>query len=64
MGVILYILLAGYPPFNGENDNEIFNKIKAGDYSFDNEVWQNVSGQAKDLIRSMLVPAERRPTAE
>jgi calcium-dependent protein kinase len=60
-GVIMYILLCGYPPFNGENDNEILNRIKTGKYIFPEEEWDNVSDEAKDLIGKMLTfaPADR-----
>jgi calcium-dependent protein kinase len=61
-GVILYILLCGYPPFNGVNPIEIKNAIVSGKYYFpglnkDNldEEWSNVSEDSKDLIRHMLV---------
>jgi calcium-dependent protein kinase len=53
-GVIMYILLCGYPPFNGETDNEILNKIKTGKYVFPEEEWDNISDEAKDLISKML----------
>jgi calcium-dependent protein kinase len=53
-GVIMYILLCGYPPFNGETDNEILNKIKTGKFVFPEEEWDNISDEAKDLITKML----------
>jgi calcium-dependent protein kinase len=60
-GVIMYILLCGYPPFNGENDNEILNRIKTGKFVFPEEEWDNVSDEGKDLISKMLTfaPADR-----
>lgn len=53
-GVIMYIILCGYPPFNGENDNEILAKIKTGKFTFPEEEWEEVSSDAKDLIKKML----------
>lgn len=53
IGVIMYILLSGEPPFNGEDDNEIIAKVKSGEYEF-NHKWRNISKQAKDLIKCML----------
>jgi calcium-dependent protein kinase len=53
-GVIMYILLCGYPPFNGETDNEILNKIKTGKFVFPEEEWDNISDEGKDLISKML----------
>jgi len=60
-GVIMYILLCGYPPFNADNDNEIMNKIKIGKFSFPDEEWSQISSEAKDLISKMLTykPSER-----
>lgn len=63
-GVILYILLCGDPPFNGQNDAEIYKKIKAKKFTFSNPIWKNVSDQAKDLIIKMLSEPDVRPTAE
>lgn len=63
-GVIMYILLCGYPPFNGENDSEILAKIKLGEFSFPDEEWESVSDAAKKLIRLMLTKKpEDRPSA-
>jgi calcium-dependent protein kinase len=53
-GVIMYILLCGYPPFNGETDNEILAKIKTGKFTFPEEEWGNLSSACKDLIKCML----------
>ena len=53
-GVILYIFLCGYPPFNGQNDQEIFQRIKKGKFTFPSPEWDNVSQQAKDLVQKML----------
>jgi serine/threonine protein kinase len=61
LGVILYILLGGYPPFHDEDQNELFKRIKAGVYEFHEEYWASVSEEAKDLIAKLLVvnPLER-----
>lgn len=53
-GVILYILLGGYPPFIESNQRELFRKIRKGDYEFHPEYWQNVSAEAKELISALL----------
>ena len=63
-GVLLYILLSGYPPFSGANDWEILLAIKRGKYSFKGIEWKHVSEAAKDLIRNMLCPVEKRFSAE
>mmetsp|Transcript_37541 Transcript_37541/g.55271 ORF Transcript_37541/g.55271 Transcript_37541/m.55271 type:complete len:330 (+) Transcript_37541:292-1281(+) len=61
VGVILYILLGGYPPFLESNQRELFRKIRAGEYEFHDEYWSSVSQDAKNLISSLLVvnPNER-----
>jgi serine/threonine protein kinase len=61
IGVIIYILLGGYPPFHDEDQNELFKRIKAGVYEFHAEYWSSVSEEAKDLIRKLLTvnPLER-----
>jgi len=65
-GVILYILLAGFPPFSGNgNKNVMLAKIKAGDYEFNPEYWSGVSTEAKALIKGCLqVSAAKRFTME
>jgi calcium-dependent protein kinase len=52
-GVILYIILCGYPPFSGDDDKEIIENVKKGDYIFDSD-WDGRSDAAKELIRKML----------
>lgn len=55
LGVILYILVAGYPPFYGNTDTEILRKVKANTRDFTGSEWSAVSDSIKDLIDKMLV---------
>jgi serine/threonine protein kinase len=61
IGVIVYILLGGYPPFIESNQRTLFRKIRKGQYEFHEEYWGQVSDDAKDLIRNLLTvnPDER-----
>lgn len=54
-GVIMYIMLSGYPPFNGPNDKNIIEKILIGKFQTDEPEWDDVSKEAKDLLKKMLV---------
>ena len=63
-GVILYILLCGYPPFDGETEHEIFKAIYRKKLSFPEDEWKNISDDAKDLIKHMLCDADKRYNAE
>ena len=64
LGVIVYILLGGYPPFMDKNQRDLFRKIRKGQYEFHKEYWGQVSEDAKGLIRSLLtVSASKRYTA-
>lgn len=64
IGVISYILLCGYPPFNGRTNNEIFEKIKRGKVSFARSPWEDVSQIAKNFVSTLLKPNyEDRPSA-
>lgn len=64
-GVIVYILLSGMPPFNGQSDQEIMKKVRVGKFSFSDPCWSNVSDKAKDLITKLLTyDVDQRPTAE
>jgi len=53
-GVILYILLVGYPPFWDDDQNRLYEQIKAGNYEFPSPEWDTVTNEAKDLIRKLL----------
>lgn len=55
LGVILYILVAGYPPFYGNDDREILQKVRNCIYDFTGQEWTVVSRQCRDLIERMLV---------
>ena len=63
-GVILYILLSGDPPFNGSNDSAIYKKIKKMEFNFPYEKWNNISGDAIDLINKCICPEENRLSAK
>jgi len=54
LGVIVYILLGGYPPFIEQNQRELFRKIRKGQYEFHEEYWGQVSDEAKNLISKLL----------
>lgn len=60
MGVIIYILLCGFPPFYAQNDNALYAKIKAGRYKFISPHWDPISEAAKSFIRKMLVVDPRQ----
>ena len=64
-GVICYILLSGQPPFNGQSDQEIMKKVRAGAFTFDDKAWNNISDRCKDFITQLLTyKQEERPSAE
>mmetsp|Transcript_5991 Transcript_5991/g.13109 ORF Transcript_5991/g.13109 Transcript_5991/m.13109 type:complete len:439 (+) Transcript_5991:90-1406(+) len=60
LGTIAYIMLCGYPPFNGDTDNEIFNAIKYDRYEFSSSAWSNKSTGAKDFVRCLMRKDPRR----
>jgi len=65
LGVIMYVLLCGSPPFDGPDDKSIQQKVKLGKYSFDKENWKDISPEAKLLISKMLtLDPKKRISAE
>lgn len=65
LGVIVYILLGGYPPFIEQNQRDLFRKIRKGQYEFHEEYWGQVSKEAKNLISSLLtVKMDKRLQAD
>ncbi|XP_017877725.1 calcium/calmodulin-dependent protein kinase type II alpha chain isoform X18 [Ceratina calcarata] len=63
-GVILYILLVGYPPFWDEDQHKLYAQIKAGSYDYPSPEWDTVTPEAKNLINQMLtVNPSKRITA-
>ena len=53
-GVILYVLLCGYAPFYGDTDEDIYKQVLKGEYDFPKEEWDNVSEEAKNLVKKMI----------
>lgn len=63
LGVILYILLSGLPPFWGDNEEQIFKMVLKGHVDFATEPWPKISSAAKDLVKRLLtMDATKRPT--
>ena len=63
-GCMLYILLCGYPPFYGDDNQEILQMVQKGEFDFDGEEWDEISNDAKDLIKKLICKPEKRLTAE
>ena len=63
-GVILYIMLCGYPPFDGETENDILKAISKKKFFFPEEEWKSISDDAKDLIKHMICDPDKRYNAE
>jgi len=65
MGIVLYIMLSGKPPFGGKSNKEIIENVLRGSYTYTNPVWDNISDVAKDFIDKLLTrEADERLTAE
>ncbi|KAL0393617.1 UNVERIFIED_CONTAM: Calcium-dependent protein kinase [Sesamum latifolium] len=63
-GVMLYILLSGFPPFRGANERGIFLAVLRGHLNFASDPWPSISSSAKDLVKKMLhTDPKERPTA-
>lgn len=63
-GVLLYIMLCGWPPFDGDSEDEVMALVEKIEYDFDDECFENVSEEVKDLIRKILVPEKDRITLQ
>ena len=63
-GVLLYFLLSGEPPFSKKGDKNIYENIRNIKYSFPSIRWNNISDEAKDLIKQMLLPEGKRISIE
>lgn len=65
LGVTLYILLSGSPPFMAKKQKDLFQKIKVGVYDIETGPWRRISNKAKHLVCRMLCSdPSRRITAE
>lgn len=65
VGVLMFILLSGSPPFDGEDNQEILHSIESGQYSMDDEIWAQISPECKELVRRMLtLNYKQRPFAK
>lgn len=61
LGVLLFMLLKGFPPFNGENSNKIFYKIKK--FNIDFSIYSDISEEAWDLLSKILRKSKsKRPS--
>lgn len=54
LGVLFYILLSGYLPFNGETAQDVYEKVSKGKYKTKSKEWEKVSDLAKDLLSHLL----------
>jgi hypothetical protein len=65
LGVVLYIMLCGFPPFYDDSTAVLFKQIRKGEYAFPSPYWDGVSDEAKDLVAKVLVvDAGKRYTAQ
>jgi len=65
LGVIMYVVLCGYPPFYGDTDADVLAKVRLGNFSFNAADWKIISDDAKNLIKNLLKMNPRdRYTAE
>jgi len=54
VGVILFLLLGGYLPFDDEDEDKVFDRTRNGQYDFRPQFWRNISSGAKDLVTRCL----------
>ena len=63
-GVILYIILCGYPPFYGDTNKEILEQVKKGKLDFSGPEWKTKSPEIFDLLKKMICDPEERHSAQ
>ncbi|OMJ70581.1 hypothetical protein SteCoe_31417 [Stentor coeruleus] len=63
-GIILYILLCGHPPFDGENDEQIISLVKRSRVQMEGRIWEKISSSAKDFIEKLICGPSSRLTAQ
>jgi calcium-dependent protein kinase len=54
IGVILYVMLSGKPPFPGKNDEAILERVKTGYFTFPEKEFTNITSEAKDLVKKLM----------
>ena len=65
LGVTAFVMLCGYPPFQGRSNREVCLNVKRGKYSFNSKHWQGVSKEAQDFVRRLLqVNVKKRMSVE
>merc|ERR1712070_367987 len=60
VGVISYILLCGYPPFNGSDNKEVYDAVRRGRYRFPSADWNHTSRESRDFVRRLLQKDPRK----
>lgn len=60
MGVVIYIMLCGFPPFDGETDTDVLCNIMNVAYEFPSPEWDEVSEPAKDFVRRLMTESDKR----
>ena len=63
LGVILYVMLSGYSPFETEREDQLVSDIKTLNYDFDDPAWSDVSHDAIDLVKKLMAPEDVRITS-
>lgn len=66
VGIVLFILLSGEPPFYHEDNFELFELIKKCRYDMNKPIWKEISDEAKSFIKGLLVadPSKRMTASE
>eukprot|EP01126_Amoeba_proteus_P041020 TRINITY_DN4400_c0_g1_i8.p1 TRINITY_DN4400_c0_g1~~TRINITY_DN4400_c0_g1_i8.p1 ORF type:complete len:831 (-),score=192.34 TRINITY_DN4400_c0_g1_i8:633-3125(-) len=63
IGVVIYVMLCGFPPFDGESDTDVLCNIMNIAYDFPSPEWDDISENAKDFIRSLMTESDKRMSA-